>query len=472
MSLPDDVAELDRFERFCSNLELENGDPLRLAAFQREMLAQHFGGAIETLILIAKKNGKSTLLAALALYHLIATADAECVIGATSRDQATILYDQAAGFVRRSAALGRHVDVKRGYRELRSRRDSGRVRVLAADVDTADGVIPTLALVDELGRHRSAELYAIFRDGLGPRRGQMIAISVAGTTTTSPLGAMRSAAYRLPEQHREGAHRWAVSPGGGYVMHEWALEPGEDVDNMNLVKLANPAPWHTVERLRERHDSPSMTPWDWRRFACNIWQATAEPWLPAGAWEALAEPGLVLRARAKAWLGVFRLRESGAAVVAVTEHPTRRGAWACSARVLENTASRVDLADVEEEVRLAAVRLDVQACVFDPLQFDRSAEQLGNEGVEMIEMPQTNARMAPASDALYQAIVRGELAHDGGPALAAQVAAGATTQTERGWRLTVRGAGGPVEALMALAMAFDAASRGLAVPRRQWTMAL
>ena len=44
--------------------------------------------------------------------------------------------------------------------------------MLAADEATADGVIPTLALVDELHRHRSAGLYGVFRDGLGPRTGR------------------------------------------------------------------------------------------------------------------------------------------------------------------------------------------------------------------------------------------------------------------------------------------------------------
>jgi phage terminase large subunit-like protein len=52
--------------------------------------------------------------------------------------------------------------------------------VLAADVDTADGVIPTLALVDEMHRHKSAGLYGVFRDGLGARDGQMLTISTAG----------------------------------------------------------------------------------------------------------------------------------------------------------------------------------------------------------------------------------------------------------------------------------------------------
>jgi phage terminase large subunit-like protein len=464
--------DLNSFVSFCSRLRLENGSPMRVHTYQRAMLAEHFAGATETLVLLPKKNGKTTTLGARAVHHLLTTPDAECIVVATSRDQATILYDQAGGFVRRTPGLDRHVDVKRGYRELRSRDHAGRIRVLAADVDTADGVIPTLVLVDELGRHRSAELYAILRDGLGPRNGQIVAISVAGTNRDSPLGLMRAAAFDLPTIRRDGAHVTCMSDDGSFVMHEWALQPGQDVNDMRIAKLVNPAPWHTVESLQRRHDSPSMTPWDWRRFACNLWQSTAEPWLPVGAWDALARTGLVIPARAPAWLAVFRLRESGAALVAVAHDPRRRDGWACWAQVISDPSGTVDLADLEEAVRRAAVRFDLQVLVYDPQQFARSAELLGDEGIFTVEMPQTNARIAPASDALYQAIVSGDLVHDGDPVLAAHVDAGVTTRTERGWRLTARGAAGDVEALMALTMAFDAATSGVARPRGRRAMAL
>jgi hypothetical protein len=144
------------------------------------------------------------------------------------------------------------------------------VRVLASDEDTADGVIPTLAIVDELHRHSSA-LYGVFRDGLGPRDGRMLTISTAGDDEDSPLGQMRAAAYELPVFEREDCYRYARSADGGYVLHEWALEPDEDRDDMEVVKRANPAPWQTPERLRERRDSPSMKPWQWARFACGVW---------------------------------------------------------------------------------------------------------------------------------------------------------------------------------------------------------
>jgi phage terminase large subunit-like protein len=467
-------AELRDFARFTAKLILPNNKPAVMVPHQRLMLTEHFSGAIESLLLLPKKNIKTTTLAELGLFALMTCDDADIPIVATSRDQATLLLDEAIGFVRRTPGLDRHIDVKRGYRELRARHEAGgRLRVLASDVDTADGITPwPLALVDELHRARSAELYAVLRAGLEARGAQMIAISTAGTSLTSPLGVMRRAAYRLPILEHDGKHRRAATEDGSYVMHEWALDPDDDPDDIRTVKLANPAPWHTLQALARRHDSPSMTPWTWRRFACNLWQATADPWLPAGAWEAIARPGMVIPARAPAWLAVFRHRETVSALTAIAHDPRRRGGWAAWSESLRPETGPVPLGDVEEAVRRAAVRFDLKAVVFDPQQFGRSAEILADEGIFMVPMPNTNARMAPASDELYQAIVGGDLVHDDDPALAASVAAGVIARTERGWRLTARGADGDVELLMALVMALDAASSGLERPRGKRAIAV
>lgn len=468
-------ARLADFAKFTSRLILPNSQPARMVPHQRVMLAEHFAGAIETLLLLPKKNVKTTTLAELGLFALMTCDDAEIPIVATSRDQATLLLDEAIGFVRRTPGLERHIDIKRGYRELRARHENGgRLRVLAADVDTADGITPwPLALVDELHRARSAELYAILRAGLEARGAQMIAISTAGTNLASPLGVMRRAAYRLPILERDGRHRRAATEDGSYVMHEWALDPTDDPDDMRIVRQVNPAPWHTLTALARRHDSPSMTPWTWRRFACNLWQATADPWLPAGAWDAIARPGMVIPARAPAWLGIFRHKETLTALTAIAHDPRRpRTGWAAWTDILSPDRGPVALGDVEEAVRRAAIRFDLQAVVFDPQQFARSAELLEDEGLFMVPMPNTNARMAPASDELYQAIVGGDLVHDGDDRLAAHVEAGVVARTERGWRLTARGAEGDVEALMALVMALDAASRGLERPRGRRAIAI
>jgi phage terminase large subunit-like protein len=233
-------AERDLFAGFCrGTLTNDKGAPLEIESFQRKMLADYFAGIRSTLIVVPKKNGKTTVLGALALFHLLSTPDAECVIAAASREQAGIMLRQIHGFIRRSDQLRERLRVTQ--RVITYNRLGGQIRILASDVDTMDGVIPTLALIDELHRHKRTDVYGVLRDGLGPRGGQLVTISTAGDDENSPLGQLRAAAYALPRMKRAGAYRHVRTD--DFALHEWALEPDQDRDDLKLVKTANPASW-------------------------------------------------------------------------------------------------------------------------------------------------------------------------------------------------------------------------------------
>src|SRR5690606_3717368 len=99
--------------------------------------------------------------------------EANVIVVAASREQANIVRVQAEQMVRRSGVpvgkLGWRIgdtifEVKAGYRAIR--RADARMRVLAAVAATAAAEIPTLALVDELHRHRSVGWYGVLADGL------------------------------------------------------------------------------------------------------------------------------------------------------------------------------------------------------------------------------------------------------------------------------------------------------------------
>jgi phage terminase large subunit-like protein len=445
---------LDAFGGFCSqNLTLDNGRPLVLEPFQRAFLADMFAGVPETLVLLPKKNGKSTTLGALALFHLLSTPDADCIIVAASREQAEIILRQARGFVRRSPKLAERLVLKQ--REIVYPRLDGRVQVRASDVDTVDGWLGTLALIDELHRHKSVDLYGVLRDGLGGRDGQMVAISTAGADQNSVLWRMRQGALD-GGMDRDGSYTRAAS--GSFVLHEWSLPPEADLDDLELVKTANPLEAMSVERLKARHDSPSMVPWQWARFACNVWTQGEEAWLPIGVWDGFTIEGSIPD-DAKVWLGVdLGLKHDSAAIVVVAEDGER---FRAEAIVLDppTDGSPLDIAAVEAKVREAAGRWDVQGVSYDPWRFERSAQILGDEGLLCVEHPMTNARMAPASEALHEAILSGRIVHSGDPVFSAHVNAGVPMETERGWRLTKRKAKDKIDALIALLMAYDLATR-------------
>jgi phage terminase large subunit-like protein len=434
-----------------------------LEPFQRRLLTDYFEGVRETLVLLSKKNGKTTLLAALSLYHLIVTPDAECVIGAASRDQATILYEQATGFVGRSEGLQRRVVTKSGYRQIRSRRDSGRIRVLAADVDTADGVIPTLALVDELHRHRSADLYGVFRDGLGPRNGQMVTISTAGDHELSPLGEMRAAARKLPGLRREGHYLHVRTDDDSFAMHEWALEPDEDTEDLRLVKEVNPASWQTPELLAQRHSSPSMLPWQWARFACGIWMGAETWWLRPEMWQDAAsaerlEPGDAIalgfdgsRYHDATALVACRLSDGLLQPLAVWEKPKGPGEW-------EVRSDEVD-AQVEDAFELYRV----ERMYADPPLWQTEIDEWARRyGSVVLRFQTSRTKMMAAVERFRTDLIAGAVVHTGDEALARHMLNAQIREARGGYWLEKGRTGANIDLAIAAVLAYEARSDALA----------
>ena len=267
------------FKRFAKLLGL------KIHPYQAYMLGFYFAGVTELVILIPKKNGKTTLLAAVALYHLLMRPNAKCYIGAASEDQAARMHQSASDIVFNAGLEGRALPGDRreptryaGVFEVRGgmhviRFEGGFIRVLPHDVRGGDGVAPTLALVDELHRHPTGALYHVFRHGIIGPGGQVITISTAGASMDSPLGKLLEKARTYAEE-REGKRRTFTSPNGAFVGIEWTLDPEDDPENISTVFQANPAPWITRAVLRELHDSPSTSPGEWLRFACGIWPST------------------------------------------------------------------------------------------------------------------------------------------------------------------------------------------------------
>jgi phage terminase large subunit-like protein len=461
------MPSLRGFAAFCRTLTIENGKPLRLEAFQRRMLTDYFGGTRETLILIPKKNGKTTLLAALALYHLTHTENPMCPIAAASRDQAMLLFEQARGFVQRSPELQEKVRVLRGYREIRLRDPDrpddpkairGLIKVLAADEDTADGVLPTLALVDELHRHKSAGLYQVFRDGLMGRDGQMITISTAGDDQTSPLGVLRTAASTMPGLTRKGAYRHVTAK--GFALHEWALDEDEDRENMRIVKRANPASWWTIAGLRALHQSPSMKPWEWARFKCGVWVFGEQGAISEKEWRACEEAGAEIPAGTSGVVIGIDLGwkwDTTAIVPMVFDDGT---ITVDEPRILipPRDGSALD----EEQIQEVLEDLDGQwfeiTAVIDPEAGGESlAQWIERElGWEVVTHSQKQTSMARAAQRLSEEISAGRLRHGGDADLTRHVLAAAPKAVGEGWRLVKpKRSGAVIDGAIALAMGVD-----------------
>jgi phage terminase large subunit-like protein len=250
---------------YAGRLVLDTGEPWPIDddEWMLEVVDDIFAGYREVWLLVPEGNAKTTLMAA---------------VGAASRDQAEILFGQAAGFVERTPGLdarqyqpGRF-KVFEGYRQIKSTINGGRgIKVYAADKATGDGVIPfPYALIDEPHRHKDLGLYRTWKGKLRKRGAQIVAISTAGEPGTDfeeTRDAIRNAATE--REHVTECHLRAAGP--TTVMHEFKVPKAEQAKDLRLVRRANPLSVITEQDLREKLESPTLDYGeDWLRLTCNI----------------------------------------------------------------------------------------------------------------------------------------------------------------------------------------------------------
>jgi phage terminase large subunit-like protein len=105
------------------------------------------------------------------------------------------------------------------------------------------------------------------------------------------------------------------------------------------------------------------------------------------------------------------------------------------------------------------------AFCFDPWRFRTEADMLEGEGLAMVEVPQTDVHMVPASQALFEAIINRQIAHDGDVALKRHIYNTTARARERGWRIDrPEGTRRPNDATVALALALLQAQQGAPTP--------
>lgn len=414
---------LPHFREFCRRLRLDNGKPFILEPFQELILTDYFDGYLETLVLLPSGNGKTALFAALALYHLLFWPDPEVFIMAASRDQAGRMLKHIKGFVERSPGLMKRVQVVRRGARLKGGKP-GELEVLASDADTADGIGPTLALIDELHRHKDEALYEVALKGLKKRGGQLIHCTTAGESLNSPLGRLRRRARKIKGLRREGMHSFARNKTKTLAYHEWSLSQKDDMHDVRLVKQANPLSTITIKQLEAEHEA--MKWWAWARFACGLWVAGEHSAVSPTDWASCPSKPLTDDQRTTlaidlAWVG------DCTAIVPVQGH-SRKDIRIGRPAIIEPPG---DGAAIREAQILQAVEYFKQSVhatrvVIDPEAGGRALiEKLEDLGLEVIEHSQKNEPMLDAAMRFDEVIRTRVLSHPHEETLTAHVLAAA-----------------------------------------------
>lgn len=270
-----------------NELTLEDESDWLVEPFQQDVAGDIIEGFREVWAVIPEGNAKTTFFGGIALYLADHAPSPWIPVGAASRDQAEILFGQAAGFVERSKPLrDRGFRVYEGYRKIKCPNGGKGIKVYAGDKDTGDGVIPfPIALVDEPHRHRDMGLYRLWKGKLGKRGGQIATMSTAGEPDSEFEDMREQIRQMADERVYDGCHLRAQ--GANLVYHEWMVPKIEDADDLEIVKQANPLAHITVEYLREKRESLTLDyGTDWLRLTCNIPTRSSDAAIPEADWDA------------------------------------------------------------------------------------------------------------------------------------------------------------------------------------------
>lgn len=403
------------------------------------------------LIGLPRKQGKSLMGSALAVYSMIAgEAGSEIYAVASDKDQARIIFGEAKQQILSSPVLSAEARVLRDAIEMP--RFGSVFRVLSSDFRGQAGLNPSLVLFDELWAQKSSDLFEQMVQGSGNRLEPLI---VSITTAGYDLDTLAGQMYQYGKSVAAGEVDDA-----SFGFWWWEANADCKIDDAKQWRKANP---NIAEGLMSEEDLQTAvkasfqgSEMSMRRWRLNQWVRSQESWLPIGAWEQ-CRSDMDLDVELPVWVGIdMALKHDSIAVVVAQPQDER---VVVRSKIWQPKDEGVDVADVEHHLRELHAKFDVREFAFDPAYFQRSAEQLADEGLRMVEFPQNGQRMIPACGQAYELIVAGKIAHDGSPTFTDQVLSAAQRMTDNGWRLSKGKSKRKIDACIAMVIGLDRATR-------------
>lgn len=445
-------------ERFCKLSDGEYyGQPLKVRPWQRELLggiyAEDANGRLKhrvAYIGLPRKNGKSTLAAALAVHALVAGPHgAQVYSAAGDRTQARIVFREARDMVLASPDLRSRVTVFQ--HSLECPHNGGIYRALSADAKLQQGLNPSFVVFDEVHVQPNRQLWDALRLGMGTRpEGQMLGITTAGFDK-------QSLAWELYDHGRKIVSGEETDP--TFYFRWWEpSDPKSDWRDPAVWAESNPA---FGDFLLEEHfasDALATPESEFRRYRLNQWTTTRAAWLPHGAWDAcegegIPEPGTeVVLGFDGAWT------EDSTAIVGCTVGTNHLFVVKVWEKPADQPSWQTPTHEVDDEMIRACDTWKVREIACDPHQWREQLAKWSDMGLPVLEWPTNSVqRMVPACSEFYRAVMERRLSHDGNPVLSRHIANAVIKEDRFGRRIVKDRASQKIDAAVAAVIAYDRA---------------
>jgi len=226
---------------------------------------------------VARKNGKTALVAALALYHLVADGEdgGEILFSANSLDQAKIAFAMVDGF-----ALGYDPDeetIRHRYKDIFYDKTNSFIKVLASDANKLDGYNCSLGVVDEYHSAPDRKVRDVLRSSMGMRTNPLlITITTAGFDKNLPCFELRRVCADVLSGDKIDESFFGVI---------YSLDENDDWKDPSLWVKANPNMDVTVKKgfIETQVQQAVNSPADEvgvKTKNLNLWCDSATVWIP------------------------------------------------------------------------------------------------------------------------------------------------------------------------------------------------
>ena len=453
-----DRAKADRAVKFIENLRHTKGKwagtRFWLLPWQEQLIRDIFGVVKPdgnrqfrtAFVEIPKKNGKSELAAAVALYLLYADNEpsAEVYGAAADRQQASIVFDVANQMVQMTPALMKRSKIMGATKRIVNYSNAGFYQVLSAEVGTKHGLNVSGLVFDELHAQPTPHLYNVLTKGSGDAREQPLffLITTAGTDRNSICYAIHTKAKDILENRRVDASFYPVIYG---------IEDDDDWSDEENWKKANPSLGYTIplDRIRDAYREASQNPAEenvFRQLRLCQWVTSTVRWIPDHIYEQGNRPIDLESLKGRDCYGGLDLSSSGDITAFVLMFPPRMetepyymlpffwvpedtiplrvkrasvpyDVWVRQGYLMSTEGNVIHYGFIEKVIEQLGELYHIREIAFDRWGAVQMVQNLEGAGFTVVPIGQGYRDMSPPTKAFYELLMKGEIIHGGNPVM-------------------------------------------------------
>lgn len=485
------------------------GKPFKLRPFQKRFIRDIYGKmdgegkrlVRRAILSLGRKNGKTTLTAALVLVHLVgpeAILNGEIYSAANDREQASLVFRYASQLVRANDYLMSLIRIVDSTKTMICYRTGSIYRAISAEAGTKYGLNPSLVIYDELAQAKKRDLYDVLDTSMAAREEPLFI--VISTQSNDPQHILS----QLIDDGLSGNDPTTVC-------HLYAVPDDADDDaifkSRKLWRMANPAlgDFRSLDEMRTAAKRAKRMPsfeTAFRNLYLNQRVDATAPLISRADWEACLEEGPLLERGERIYLGLdLSSKTDLTALIAVSaedgdrvkawfwkpgealrEHATRDrvpyDVWKKEGWLDTSPGRSIDYDFVAGKVGELTADYEIAGLAYDRWGIDNFIQSCRRVGLEadvatandvvlddtlrLVSWGQGFRDMAAAIDALEVSVLERRLKHDGNPCLRWNMANAMVVSDPAGNRkLDKSKARFRIDGAVALAMAIGLKSRDL-----------